>query len=193
MAEIGLLHPVFSPITAETANSAITYGTGIVVAKAVSADITWNRSSNPFFADDVEAENDNAIIGGTVKFGVDHLTLAIEQTLLGVEKATVSTIDEYTETGAIAPAGGFGYIRVLRKNSVTSYRAIWIHKTRFGIASETAKTKGESISWEHPTIEGRVLGVFIDGSGIPKFRARAEFATYAAAEAWLHGKAGIPT
>lgn len=191
MAEIGLLHPVFAPITAETANAAITYGTGVVVAKAVSADVTWNRSSNPFYADDAVAEDDNSIIGGTVKFGLDHLTLAIEQTVLGSEKATVSTIDEYTETGAIAPAGGFGYIRVLRKSGVTSYRAFWIHKTRFGIASETAKTKGENITWENPTIEGSVLGVHIDSSGTPKFRTKADFSTYAAAEAWLHGKANI--
>ena len=191
MAEIGLLHPVFAPITAETPNSAITYGTGIVVAKAVSADVTWNRSNNPFYADDAIAENDNAIIGGSIKFGIDHLALTVAQTMLGEEKATVSTIDEYTETDAIAPAGGFGYIRVLRRNGVTSYRAYWVHKTRFGIASETAKTKGQNTVWENPTIEGDVLGVYIDISGSAKYRTKADFSTYAAAESWLHGKANI--
>lgn len=191
MAEIGLLHPVFAPISAETANSAITYGTGIVVAKAVSADVTWNRSNNPFYADDAVAENDNSIIGGSIKFGIDHLALSVANTMLGETKATVSSIDEYTETDAIAPAGGFGYIRVLRKNGVTSYRAYWVHKTRFGVASETAKTKGQSIAWENPTIEGDVIGVHIDSSGNAQYRTKADFSTYAAAESWLHGKANI--
>lgn len=192
MAEIGLLHPVFAPITTETPNSAITYGTGLVVAKAVSADLAWNRSANNnFYADDAVAETDNSITNGTLKFGVDHLTLDAEEKVFGLEKETSGNTTIYSETDQPAPAGGFGYIRVLRKSGVTSYRAFWIHKIRFGVASESAKTKGETIAWENPTIEGTIIGVLIDTTGKVYFRQKADFATYAAAEAWVHAKAGI--
>ena len=60
-ANIGMMYPVFAPISAYTPGSAITYGDGAVIQEAVSANIAWERSDNHFYGDDVELDNDNGI------------------------------------------------------------------------------------------------------------------------------------
>jgi hypothetical protein len=59
-------HPVVAKINTETEGSAITYDAGMVLGKAISADINWTRNDNPLYADDVIAEDDNGITGGTI-------------------------------------------------------------------------------------------------------------------------------
>ncbi len=195
MPQIGLRHPCVAPITAETSGSMPTYGAGRVVGTAVSADLQWTKQDNNFYSDDHITENDNSVSKGTMRFGLAHLKLSDGPTLFGMTKTTGTSgsPDVYTETGAPAPYLGFGYIRVLRMNGDTIYRACLLIKTQFGLPNETGNTKGENITWQNPTIEGTVFGVYIDSSGDASFRQQAEFTTYAAAEAWLHSKLNITT
>lgn len=193
MAFIGMRHPVAAPITAETEGSAITYGAGKVVGKAISGSITWNRPDNPLYADDAIAEDDNGITGGTLEFGADDIDDEARVMLLGLVKTsgTTSTPDIYDITDAAAPYVGFGYMRVRRKGGVTTYQAIWYHKIQFSENSEEANTKGETIEWGTPTLSGKVFGVMIDSTGAHKYRQHANFETEADAKAWLNAKAGI--
>ena len=43
---IGMQYAVAAPISTEVEGQAITYGSGFRVGNAVSASITWNRSSS---------------------------------------------------------------------------------------------------------------------------------------------------
>lgn len=191
MAVVGMRYPVAAPITAETEGSAITYGAGFVVAKAIRANVTFNRNDNPLYADDTIAENDNGITGYSIEFESDKLTDQVRVDLLGDSATGTGDTAEYDQTDASAPYVGFGYIRVLRENGETKYQTVWCHKCQFGEPSEETSTKGETIEWGTPTINATGMGVRIDASGRIKYRARKTHTTVADAIAWLKNKANI--
>lgn len=195
MAFIGMKYVVAAPISAETAGSAITYGTGMVIGKAIQGNLSWERNDNPLYADDAIAENDNSVLSGTIEIGLDDLSDAARKMLLGEVEVTVGTgndaTTEYETSDAAAPYVGVGYIRVRRKSGTTTYQAVWIHKVQFSEESEETQTKGESIEWQTPTINGKIMGVQNDSSLATNFRRRATFDTEAAAKSWLNTKAGI--
>lgn len=193
MAYIGMQHVVGATITTETEGSPIVYGTGMVLGKAISGNITWERSDNPLRADDGIAENDNGITGGELELGVDDLTDEAKAYVLGETKkdGTQGAPDVYETTDAAAPYMGVGYVRVRRKAGVTKYEALWILKTQFGIQNEEAQTKGETIEWQTPTLNGLIFGVQNDATLVTKYREHATFTTLAEAVAWLDAKANI--
>lgn len=190
MAFVGLLRPVCAQIDQETEGQAIQYKPGMVVGKAIRANVTIDRNDNPLYADDTVAENDNGMTGGTVEFEADDIMENVRVYMLGLQKDEENQ-DEYELTEDPAPYVGFGYVRVRRKNGNTTYQAVWYHKTQFSETTETAQTKGKSIEWGTPTINGQIMGVRNDASGKTKFRRIANFDTPGQAFDWLDGKAGI--
>ncbi len=191
MAYVGLRYPVFAPITTEARGKAIVYGTGMVIGRAISANVEFTRNEGGLYADDILAESDNSITGGTIEIGLDDALEDVQAAIFGVQKSGETGQEVYTETDAAAPYGGFGYIRVRRHKGVTSYIAYWIHKTQFAPSSESAQTKGETIEWQTPTASGNIMGVYIDASGVAKFRDHKVCATEEAAVTWLNGLAKI--
>lgn len=190
MARIGMIHPVYAPITSHTDGSAITYGTGAVVCHAISATLTQNRRDNPLYGDDVKVENDKGLTDYTLEFEGDKLTPDMRVALLGDEKITGST-NEYSVTDENAPEVGFGYVRKLLENNVVKYEAIWFHKIQFAVTSESDNTKGDQINWGTATINGSGMGVNIDNTGKVRFYAYMQSETLANAVSWLHAKANI--
>lgn len=188
MAFVGLRHPVWAPITSETDGTEPVYGKGVVVGHAMTADIAFKRSDTTLYADDVGVDSDNAITGGTVTLGTDDISDEAAVAMLGERKKESG---EIVEGSSPAPYGGFGYIRVCRVKGVTGYIGYWLYKTQFGRGDESAKTRGETLEWQTPTIKGNMLGVYADDSGETSVRERKRFATAKEAEAWLDGKAKI--
>ena len=191
-ANVGMLHPVAATVSTYTPGTSITYGTGKVIAEAVSATLNWNRADGRFYGDDVELDTDNGILGYTLDFEPSGLTDEARGYLLG---ETVQT-NEYTINDAASPDVGFGYVRVMRStntsgNVVTSYEGWWFHKIKFGIGSESTRTKEQSIEWRVPTLNGVGAGVKLDNSGKLAFATHKTFDTEAAAIAYVNGKAGI--
>ena len=83
MAFIGMRRPVFALVSEYTEGSAITYGTGEVIAPARRASITYEREDNPFYGDDVEQENDVGLNGYTIELETTALPIATRAALLG--------------------------------------------------------------------------------------------------------------
>lgn len=191
MAFVGLRHVVAATIATEVEGQALTYDAGKVIGKAIEANLSWNRNDNPLYADDAIAENDNGITGGSLELNVDDLTDEVRAYLLGDATEGTGTDLAYIETDDAAPYVGVGYIRVRRKNGETSYQGVWIYKAQFAQESEDAQTKGESIEWQTPTINGTIFGVTGEVTGKTAFRERKTFTTYTAAETWLDSKAGL--
>ena len=189
MAYIGLQHVVAAQIDTETAGSAVTYSAGMLIGKAIAANLTLNRNDNPLYADDAEAENDNGVTGGSIEVNVDDLTLAARKYLLGekeVNTGTQQTADlEYWTTDQPAPYVGVGYVRVRRKSGTTSYEGVWYPKVQFGENSENASTKGERIEWQTPSLTGRIMAVRPNAALDAQYRVRKSFTTLAAAITWL--------
>ena len=195
MAFIGLRKAIAAPLATEPGNAEPTYGSGgSVIGKAIQANLTITRNNNPLYADDTIVEDDNSITAMSLELGLDDLAPEDRVKVLGLVKKTAGTnpaVDTYYDTDASAPYVGFGYIRVRRKAGVTSYQACWIYKAKFSFEDESTQTKGESIEWQTPTINGRCMGISRDASGRLDFRARQVFASEADAKTWLNTKAGI--
>lgn len=190
-ANVGMVYPVYAPISAYTAGTSITYGNGAVVAEAVSANLTWNRNGDKFYGDDVELDSDNGVTGYSISFEPSGLTDAIRAALLGETLAT----SDYEITSATAPDVGFGYIRVMRSTGTngveTTYDSWWFNKLKFSIDSEETRTKEEGIEWRVPQMTGTGAGVSLDSTGVLKFASHRKHATLANAKSWLNTKAGI--
>ena len=196
MAAIGLKHFVVAKVASETPGAALTYETGMVVGKAMQANLTLNRPNNPLFGDDVIAENDNGVTGGTIQIGVTALGNAVRAYMLGDEEVSVGTgtsaVKEYEVTDEPAPYVGFGFMRVLIENGARKFETVWMHKAQFGENTVNATTKGQQVEWQTPTLDGVLMGVQNDTDGKNHFyRYANHFATEAAAAAWLDDKAGI--
>ena len=190
-ANVGMRYPVYAPVSAYTAGTGITYGTGAVAAEAVSASLNWERADGTFYGDDAVLYVDNGVLGYTIDFEPTGLSDAARAALLG---ETVSS-SEYTVTGAASPDVGFGYVRVMRApvSSVIgdSYEAWWFFKVKFGISSEETRTKERSTEWRVPTLQGVGAGISQDSTGKLSYAVHKTFDSFSAAQAWLKTKANI--
>lgn len=192
-ANVGMQHPVMAPITAYTPGSAITYGTGMVVAEAIAASVTWNRESGSFRGDDRELDSTNGVLGYSIDFESSGVTDTIRKTMLG----EVKNSDEYEITDAAAPDIGFGYVRVMRTTDEStgvvseSYEGWWFRKCKFSLNSEETRTKGENTEWRTPTLNAVGAGVVTDSSKTIRYAVHETFDSLADAYDYVDTYANI--
>jgi phi13 family phage major tail protein len=188
MAKIGLKYPVYSPATEE--GSSISYGTGAVLAKAISANISIENNDVKLYADDAVAESDNSFASGTITIGIDDLYDTAKVALLDyIEGDVVDPVAGAKElsVGTASPAYvGFGFYGKVIRNKVPYWRAIWLKKVQFAEPSDELATKGESVEFGTPELEGTIM-LAADG----KWKEEGTFSTEAGAKAWLDGKCGL--
>lgn len=176
-ANVGMQHPVMAPITAYTPGEDITYGTGMVVAEAIAASVTWNRESGSFRGDDRELDSTNGVLGYSIDFESSGVTDTIRKTMLG----EVKNSNEYEITDAAAPDIGFGYVRVMRTTNEStgvvseSYEGWWFRKCKFSLNSEETRTKGENTEWRTPTLNAVGAGVVTDSSKTIRYAVHETF------------------
>lgn len=195
MAFIGMRHVVGAVLNAHTPGSEPTYQDGFDIGKAITGNLTITRNNNPLYADDVIAEDDNGITSMELELGTDDLLEDTQASMGLLKKVTTGSGDSavvtYYETSASGKEIGVGYLRVRRKGGKTTYQAIWIFKSLFSKNAENSQTKGESIEWQTPTVNGRCMGLDVDSSGEFSYRKIQNFDEEADANAWLDGLAGI--
>ena len=151
MATIGLDSLFYAPITIG-ANDEETYGTPARLAKAMQADITINRNEATLYADDGTAEKVDEFKDGTISLGIDDIGAETAVALLGVTVDSNGVIVSTTEDNGGYHAVGF---RAMKANG--KYRYFWLYKVKFAVPSQNMQTKGDSISFSTPTIEGTIL------------------------------------
>lgn len=191
MATIGIKHPVFSPITAYNSNALPTYGNGIVVGKAVKADVTVSTVEGKLYADDALAEYASQISDIGISFESDEISDNNRCVMFGYTKVTGSGGRSGLKRGVLDPDvhGGFGYYKTKVTNGNKLYRAVWYFDTVLHETGESAETKGENVSFQTVTCEGKALP--ISGYGNNDYCEEATFSTEAEAKTWLHTMANI--
>ena len=151
MATIGLDKLYYATIT-ENANGEETYGTPVQLAKAISADLSVELAEATLYADDGASEVVKEFKSGTLSLGVDDIGASVAAALTGVtidrNKVIISTSEDSTAPVAV----GF---RAKRANG--KYRYFWLYRVKFGIPATNLATKGDSITFNTPTIEGTVM------------------------------------
>lgn len=190
---IGMMYPVWAPLTAHTDGSMPTYGTGRVIQEARNATVTKTYNNNPLYGDDRIVDEDN---------GLTELTISFEPTGLNDEdRKALFGEDDYGTSGASGqwvsdnetPYGGFGYMRRMRDNGVRKWEAWFTLKIKFQEESQATSTKEGSITWNTPTLNGRAAGLYVDSSEKLRYQLHDTFDTAAAAKAWLNALAHIST
>jgi phi13 family phage major tail protein len=151
MATIGLDKLYYAKIT-EDANGNETYATPSPLAKAMTADLTVELAEATLYADDGAAEMVKEFKSGTLSLGVDDLGATIASDLTGATIDSSGVIISTAEDGGAPVAVGF---RAKKANG--KYKYYWLYRVKFGIPATNLATKGDSITFSTPTIEGTIM------------------------------------
>ena len=187
---VGMMYPVFAPITAYTDGALPTYSNGIVIQEARNATINREYANNPLYGDDRIVDDDNGMTGLTVTFEPTGLTDAQRVTLFG-EEAWGTTAQWVSDNET--PYGGFGFIRKVRDNGTKKFEAWIILKIKFQEESQTTNTKEGSISWNCPTLNGRAAGIYADSSDKVRFELHQTFDSISAAKTFINSMLNVST
>lgn len=135
----------------------VAYTNGMRLARGVEVSIEPEVSdSNPFYANNVEAETVPGIFtGGTVTLTVDGLLEEAEQFILGLpEPENVSygeskTVEVYSHGDAAEPPYvGIGFLARYMSAGVVTWVPIVLTKARFQAPSTSAATQEDQIDWQ---------------------------------------------
>ena len=174
MAKIGLKYPVWRSTTTSECG---------VIAKAIQADIAISVNDVKLYADDAIAESDKSFQSGTLTLGVDDLSDAVQTAFLG---HTVNE-GEITASGTDQnPYVGIGFYGVKVVGGVRKFRAIWLPKVQFAEPADTNATKGDTVAFATPVLEGTIM---LDENG--DWKKEKTFNSEAEAIAYLQAKSGV--
>ena len=151
MATIGLDKLYYAPIT-EDSNGNETYGTPVQLAKAISADLSIELNEATLFADDGQAEAVKEFKSGTLSLGVDEIGNDAAAALVGARVDANGVLISSGEDVSNYVAIGFR-----AKKSNGKYKYYWLYRVLFGVPATNLATKGDSITFSTPTIEGTIL------------------------------------
>ena len=151
MATIGLDKLYYAKIT-ESVNGDETYATPVQLAKAISADLSIELAEATLYADDGAAEIVKEFKSGTLSLGIDDIGAAAASDLTGASIDDNHVLVSGSEDGGSPVAVGF---RAKKANG--KYKYYWLYRVKFGIPATNLATKGDSITFSTPTIEGTVL------------------------------------
>jgi phi13 family phage major tail protein len=166
MATIGLDKLYYAKITEDESGNE-TYGTPNILAKAMTADLTVELNEATLYADDGAAEVVKEFKSGTLSLGVDEIGSSVASDLTGATIDKNGVIISTGEDGGDPVAVGFR-----AKKSNGKYKYYWLYRVKFGIPSTNLATKGDSITFSTPTIEGTILRRNkVDGAGKHPWKA----------------------
>ena len=151
MATIGLDKLYYSKITEDTDGNE-TYATPIPLAKAMTADLSVELAEATLYADDGAAEIVKEFKSGTLSLGIDDLGATIASDLTGSTIDSDGVVISAAEDGGAPVAVGF---RAKKANG--KYKYYWLYRVKFGIPATNLATKGDSITFSTPTIEGTIM------------------------------------
>ena len=151
MATIGLDSLFYAKIT-EDQNGIETYGTPKVLAKAMTAELSIELIEAILYADDGASEVIKEFKSGSLSLGIDDIGSLVAQDLTGCKIDSNNVVVSRSEDGGSPVAIGF---RAKKANG--KYRYFWLYRVIFSVPATSLATKGDSITFSSPTIEGTVF------------------------------------
>lgn len=166
MATIGLDKLFYAKIT-EDENGNETYASPVQMAKAMTADLSVELAEATLYADDGASEIVKEFKNGTLSLGVDDIGASVASDLTGATIDANGVVVSTSEDGGEPVAVGFR-----AKKSNGKYKYYWLYRVKFGIPATNLATKGDSITFSTPTIEGTILRRNkVDGKGKHPWKA----------------------
>lgn len=159
MAKIGLSNIKYSPLTESGSGNSYTatYSGAKSLGKAVECKVTVESNSAELYADDMIVESDYTFKKGTISLTIDEDDDKIFAEILGHNFDTEDTDEMIRKDSDTAPYVGVGRILTKIVNSKYKYKVEFLPKVKFKEASFDEKTKGESIEFATPSVEGTIM------------------------------------
>lgn len=177
MANIGLTNIWYSPLT-EGAGGVATYAGAKQLGKAVSCSTSITNNEAKLYGDDTLAESDTSFASGTITLGVTDDDETIFAEILG---HTISDGEVIKTANDAAPYIGLGRIVTKMVNGAYKYKVEFLYKVKFSEPSKDENTKGESIEFATPSIEG-IIATLDDVDGTwnksKTFNTKSDALTY---------------
>ncbi len=151
MATIGLDRLYYAPIT-ENAGGEETYADPKPLAKAISAELSVELAEAILYADDGASEIVKEFKSGTLSLGIDDLGSEVAADLVGARLDKNKVLISTSEDGGGSVAVGFR-----ARKSDGSFKYFWLYRVKFAVPATSLATKGDSITFSTPTIEGTIL------------------------------------
>lgn len=153
MAKIGLNNFKYSVLN-ET-DGVPSYAGAKSLGKAIDCKVSIEKYEAELYADDSLAESDNTFKKGTVTLTVDEDDDTVFAELLGhsVDEETGEMVRKDTD---IAPYVGVGRILTKVVNGSYKYKVEFLPKVKFSEPEQEESTKGDSIEFKTPSVEGTV-------------------------------------
>ena len=179
MAQIGLRHFKYSPIVDGKY-------TGVnKMVGAITSTPSLNLAEAELYADDTVVESVSEVTKGTLSLTVADDDDTIFAPLLG--HSTSEDGEVLKSSDDVPPYVGFGRVLVKMVNGKRKYKAEFFLKVKFKPFVTEGTTKGESIEFKTPTVEGTIYTVTttVDGIEKPLYERHKTFDTDAEAQAYL--------
>ena len=155
MANIGLTNIWYSLLT-EAADGSPLYNGAKQLGKAVSCSTSITNNEAKLYGDDTLAESDTSFSNGTITLGVTDDDDTVFSELLGHTIINGAVIKAATDA---APYVGVGRIVTKMVSGVYKYKVEFLYKVKFSEPSRDENTKGESIEFSTPSIEGIIAAL----------------------------------
>ncbi|GAX48487.1 major tail protein [Pseudolactococcus reticulitermitis] len=152
MATVGLDKLFYAPITEVATTGDETYGIPVMLAKAMTAELSVELAEATLYADDGASEVVKEFKNGKLTLGVDNIGRNTAQALTGAATDDNGVLISASEDGGNPVAIGFR-----AKKSNGKYKYIWLYRVKFAVPSTSLSTKGDSITFSTPSIEGTVM------------------------------------
>lgn len=151
MATIGLDKLFYAKITEDEEGNE-SYGKPAILAKAIKAELSIELAEAVLYADDAAAYVVKDFKSGKLTLGVDEIGVSAAQDLTGALVDDNGVLVSVTESEGSPVAIGF---RALKPDG--KYRYFWLYRVKFGIPATNLETKGDSITFQTPSVEGTVM------------------------------------
>ena len=179
MAKIGLNNLYYAKLT-EAVDGTPSYDGAKSFGKAISANVTISNNSATLYADDSLAESDTSFQSGTISLGTDDDRESIFADVLGHSIDASGNV--VRNVNDVAPYVAIGRVIVKLVGNVKVYKTEILYKVKFAEPSQEDNTRGESVEFSTPTIEGQISAL---ANG--KWSEAKTFTTKAEAVAYILG------
>lgn len=152
MPNFGLSRPIIAKLNVQTGK----YSDAFKCGKAINTSITPNYNKASLYADNAQQEEVSEFKNAAVELGVDTLPVKAATIMFGhkIDKDGVE-INNTNDSGEYV---GYGFITAEKVSGVTRYRACLLTKVKFEEGAESYQTKGDSITFQTPTLSGTAMG-----------------------------------
>ena len=193
MPQIGLknFHIASRTVSESQGVKSVTFGTPAYVAPLISANIDIEYAEGELFGDDITLFSKKVFKNGTLSLNTSDLPESFITSYLGARQTTNGIIVDSAEDQQIECACAF---ESEKANGATRY--VWLLRVLFSIPSDAFTTKGDSITFNTPTIEGKIMEEVIEDAAhrhVWRYRLDSDSpvtGAAAAAAAWYNA---VPT